>query len=241
PWKRGLSGGVLLGSIHVSGTFSPSRIIAQYAACFCMASNVNGLLSRCTRFIRVTFFNHSRGMSYHHASRSMTSEYLGTARRLNGSMVTRSVVNRCVSPSTWMDASNRRNSASKAPGQSSSTPRRRPMRCVPAMLALSYTPSSTAGSTATVAIRAVFQRGLELQGALEGRPHRVAHHGAQTTLLQLVQRLCGGASGRRDHVPQLSHVPPACQCERRRPLHRVEHELARHVPRKAEVHRGVGE
>ena len=44
--KRGLSGGSLWGSSHVSGTFNPSRIIAQYAECFSIDWKVNGLLSR---------------------------------------------------------------------------------------------------------------------------------------------------------------------------------------------------
>ena len=41
-----LSGGFLYGTSTVSGTLSPRRIIAQYAACFSIDWNVNGLLSR---------------------------------------------------------------------------------------------------------------------------------------------------------------------------------------------------
>ena len=48
--------------------------MAQYAACFSIAWNVKGLLSRCTSFISATFFSHSRGRWYHQASRSMISE-----------------------------------------------------------------------------------------------------------------------------------------------------------------------
>jgi hypothetical protein len=58
---RALSTGCLYGTSTVSGTFSPSRIIAQYAACFSIDWNVNGLLSRYTPSIRATFLSHSRG------------------------------------------------------------------------------------------------------------------------------------------------------------------------------------
>ena len=71
--KRRLRGGSLCGISHVAGTFSPSRIIAQYAACFSIAWNVNGLFRRYTSSISAIFFSHSRGRWYHHASRSMTS------------------------------------------------------------------------------------------------------------------------------------------------------------------------
>ena len=40
------SGGFLYGTSTVSGTRSPSRSIAQYAACFSMLWKVKGLLSR---------------------------------------------------------------------------------------------------------------------------------------------------------------------------------------------------
>ena len=42
----GSSGGTLCGISHVSGTRIPSRISAQYAECFSIAWNVNGLFSR---------------------------------------------------------------------------------------------------------------------------------------------------------------------------------------------------
>jgi hypothetical protein len=45
----------------VPGICSPSRIIAQYAECFSMDWNVNGLLSRYTSSISATFFSHSLG------------------------------------------------------------------------------------------------------------------------------------------------------------------------------------
>ena len=45
-WNRSLTGGTLCGISHVSGTRIPSRISAQYAECFSIAWNVNGLLSR---------------------------------------------------------------------------------------------------------------------------------------------------------------------------------------------------
>jgi hypothetical protein len=45
-WKRGFAGGSLCGISHVSGTFRPRRIIAQYAECFSIAWNVNGLFRR---------------------------------------------------------------------------------------------------------------------------------------------------------------------------------------------------
>ena len=44
--KRSFAGGCLCGISQVSGTFKPSRIIAQYAECFSIAWNVKGLLSR---------------------------------------------------------------------------------------------------------------------------------------------------------------------------------------------------
>ena len=44
--KRSFQGGCLCGINQVSGTFRPSRIIAQYAECFSIDWKVNGLLSR---------------------------------------------------------------------------------------------------------------------------------------------------------------------------------------------------
>ena len=44
--QRALSSGFFGGTSQVCGTFSPSRSIAQYAACFSIDWNVNGLLSR---------------------------------------------------------------------------------------------------------------------------------------------------------------------------------------------------
>ncbi len=72
-----MTGGTLCGISHVSGTRMPSRISAQYAECFSIAWNVNGLFSRYTSSISETFFSHARGRSYHHASRSITSAYRG--------------------------------------------------------------------------------------------------------------------------------------------------------------------
>ena len=43
---RVLSTGFLYGTRIVSGIFSPSRSIAQYAECFSIDWKVNGLLSR---------------------------------------------------------------------------------------------------------------------------------------------------------------------------------------------------
>ncbi len=54
-------GGFLYGTSTVSGTFMPSRIIAQYAACFSIDWNVNGEFSRYTLSISEIFFSHSRG------------------------------------------------------------------------------------------------------------------------------------------------------------------------------------
>ena len=58
---RELSSGFLYGTSTVSGTLSPSRIIAQYAACFSIDWNVNGLFSRYTSSISAIFLSHSRG------------------------------------------------------------------------------------------------------------------------------------------------------------------------------------
>ena len=44
--KRSFAGGTLCGISHVSGTRMPRRISAQYAECFSIAWNVNGLFSR---------------------------------------------------------------------------------------------------------------------------------------------------------------------------------------------------
>src|SRR4051795_5832271 len=123
-WKRGFVGGTLCGISHVSGTRMPSRISAQYAECFSIAWNVNGLFSRYTSSISATFFSQARGRSYHHARRSMTSAYRGRDRRSKGSFMIRSV------RSSWPSTGPRRpTSASNAAGQSSSVPRSRPMTC----------------------------------------------------------------------------------------------------------------
>ena len=59
--QRALSSGCFGGTSQVSGTLSPSRSIAQYAACFSIDWNVNGLFNRYTSSISAIFFSHSRG------------------------------------------------------------------------------------------------------------------------------------------------------------------------------------
>src|SRR5215471_270285 len=78
--RRCIGAGSLCGTIHVSGTFSPRRIIAQYAECFSIAWNVNGLLSRYTSSISAHFLIHSRARSYHQPRRSMTNSYRGLTK-----------------------------------------------------------------------------------------------------------------------------------------------------------------
>ena len=53
--------GFLYGTRVVGGTLRPSRIIAQYALCFSIDWNVNGLLSRYVPLTSEAFFSHSRG------------------------------------------------------------------------------------------------------------------------------------------------------------------------------------
>src|SRR5438552_1346019 len=59
----------------------------------------------------------------------MTSECRGRSRRLNGSIVTRRVSNRCVTPDPSVTGPSRRTSASYARGQSFSVPSSSPMMC----------------------------------------------------------------------------------------------------------------
>ena len=60
----------------------------------------------------------------------MTSSVRTGWRRSNGSMVRRSLVSSCVTPSSVVIGPTSLSSSSKAVGQSSSAPSRSPMRCV---------------------------------------------------------------------------------------------------------------
>jgi hypothetical protein len=73
--------------------------------------------------------SHSRGSSYHQATRSITTPYLGRERRSNGVYRTRSTANVCCSPPQLIDGAARRMIASNAVGQSFSIPSVRPIRC----------------------------------------------------------------------------------------------------------------
>src|SRR5947209_18098221 len=59
----------------------------------------------------------------------MTRECFGRYRRLNGSMVTRTLRNRCADPAWSRSGPSRPTSVSNARGQSSSVPSSNPMMC----------------------------------------------------------------------------------------------------------------
>jgi len=83
--------------------------------------------------------------------------------------------------------------------------------------------------------------GLDPERPLERRPHRVAHHRAQASAFELVQRLGRRATRRGHHVAQLGNMLATLEREFGAPLHGVEDELSRHVARKPEVDRRIGE
>src|SRR5438105_924070 len=127
-------------------------------------------------------------------------------------MVTRSVAKRWVSPPARTASPQRSSSPSNAAGQSSSTPRRRPITWVLAMLLLSEY-AAAGGGRARVGRVGALQGGLDAQRSLERGPDGVADHGAQAPLLELVEGFGRGAAGRGDHVAELGHVAAAVQGE----------------------------